>query len=86
MTMEANTPEQKPVNLKSLTSLKGFTQSEIWPMYANLILSDTTDEDVQRVNKMIIDEWSNAALILIKDKAWRIVKNVPKGQNLSKYI
>lgn len=72
--------------LQDVTDLNGFTQAEVFPMYANLITDNPPDHEVVRVNKMIIDRWSNAALILIKDRAWRVLHNVPKYKKLSDYL
>ena len=74
------------MKLQELQNLNGLTQAEVFPMYANLIVDNPCNSEVIRVNHLIISKWNNAVLILIKDKAWRIVNSVPKGQHLSKYI
>jgi hypothetical protein len=77
----------KPLpRLQDISNLSGLTQSEVVPMYAHLIIDSPPDSEIVRINKMIIDHWSNAALILIKDKAWRSVRNVPKYKRLADYL
>jgi hypothetical protein len=78
-----NESGEKPTKLTELKSLDGYVQAEIFPMYANLIVDGATDEEIIRINQMIIAKWSNAALILIKDKAWRIVNQTKKYHRLT---
>jgi hypothetical protein len=71
------------MTLLELENLGGLTQQEVIPMYANLITThNIPDGEIGRVNAMIMNKWSNSGLILIKDKAWRIVKQLKKGQHM----
>ena len=63
------------MKLQEITDLNGITQAEVIPMYANIILSGVSDKEIFRINKMIIERWSNSALVRIKDKAWKITRS-----------
>lgn len=70
------------MKLQELKNLNGLVQSEVIAMYANLITeSNMPNEEIARINQMILDKWSNSGLIFIKDRAWRIVKGLKKGQH-----
>lgn len=48
------------------------------PIYVNLIKSNPNQEEIIKINNMIIERWSSSALIYIKDKAWKIVEQANK--------
>ena len=62
------------MKLIKMTDLNGLLQAEIVPKYAVLIMDNPNDEDIVRVNKMIISKWSESGLLRIKEKAWKMVR------------
>lgn len=57
-----------------LTDVAGMTRDAIIPFYESLIRSNATDEEVVRVNQLILSKWTSSGLIYIKEKAWKRLK------------
>ena len=54
-----------------LVEVASLTRNEVVPHYRKLILSRPSDEEVIRVNQLILSKWKPSGLIYIKEKAWR---------------
>lgn len=54
-----------------LTDVTDLTRDNIVPYYRHLIKNDATDEEVKRVNQLILSKWKVSGLIYIKEKAWK---------------
>jgi hypothetical protein len=54
--------------LKDVTNL---TRDQVVPYYRHLILNAVSDEEVKRVNQLILSKWKVSGLIYIKEKAWK---------------
>lgn len=52
--------------------LQSMVRDEMVPVYTAMLFDNVHPDQVQRINSLIIKRWSNAALIYIKDKAWKI--------------
>jgi hypothetical protein len=58
--------------LHPLTSVDGMTRNEVVPYYTYLILCERhADDEVVRVNQLILSKWTHAGLLYIKEKAWK---------------
>lgn len=62
--------DAKPV----LADVAGMTRDAVVPFYERLIRSNPTDEEVLRVNQLILSKWTSSGLLYIKDKAWKRLK------------
>jgi hypothetical protein len=56
---------------------KTNTRDVIVPLYVRLIRYPFADEIVGEVNRAIIARWSVAALVYIKDRAWKALRQQP---------
>jgi len=56
--------------MKTLTDVSQMTRNDVVPYYRDLILSESTNEEVVRVNQLILSKWTSSGLIYIKNKAW----------------
>lgn len=54
-----------------LTDVTNLTRDDVVPYYRKLINLACSDEEIQRVNKLILTKWTVSGLIYIKEKAWR---------------
>jgi hypothetical protein len=54
-----------------LAEVASLTRDEVVPHYRKLILSKPTDEEVKRVNQLILSKWKPSGLIYIKELAWK---------------
>lgn len=61
-------------NDSPLTEVRTLTRDEVVPYYVHLILSDAPDEEIKRVNKLILTKWTSSGLLYIKEKAWAKVE------------
>lgn len=52
--------------------LKDMTRNDVVPIYVKILEDGISRDQIARINNLIIKRWSNAALIYIKDKAWKI--------------
>lgn len=57
-----------------LTDVSKLTRDRVVPYYIDLICMNRTDEEVIRVNQLILSKWKPSGLIYIKEKAWRYVE------------
>ncbi|QKZ15164.1 hypothetical protein [Spirosoma sp. KUDC1026] len=64
--------------MEALTSesIKKMKRDDVVPYYVDMIKQDAAtgefgSEECKRINNLIIDRWSVAALIYIKEKAWK---------------
>ena len=55
-------------------------RDDILPAYIKLIKTNASNTEVQKLNEFIINKWSNAALIYIKEKAWKFVNDELKNK------
>lgn len=60
-------------NLK-LMDVTDMTRDAVVPYYERLIKENATDEEVVRVNQLILSKWTPSGLIYIKEKAWKRLK------------
>ena len=58
-----------------LADVAGMTRDAVVPFYERLIKSNPTDEEVVRVNQLILSKWTPSGLIYIKEKAWQSLKH-----------
>ena len=58
-----------------LADVAGMTRDAVVPFYERLIKSNPTDEEVVRVNELILSKWTPSGLIYIKEKAWQNLKH-----------
>jgi hypothetical protein len=60
---------------KKLTDLSGMRRIDVVPYYVTLIKgeADPSSTEVVRINSLIMEKWSPAALLYIKEKAWKVV-------------
>jgi hypothetical protein len=60
-----------------LANVDLLTRNDVVPFYAELIKSNPNpnNEEVLRVNNLILSKWSNSGLIYIKEKAWKKLKS-----------
>lgn len=61
--------------------LKDMTRNDVVPVYVKMLQENISDDQVVRINGLIIKRWSASALIYIKDKAWKIYD--PDGSKFS---
>ena len=54
-----------------LAEVASLTRNEVVPYYRKLILSNPSDEEVLRVNQLILSKWKPSGLIYIKELAWK---------------
>jgi hypothetical protein len=64
-----------------IKSIKGLTKNHLATTYAELILSNPSDDEVIRINNLILTRFSNRGLADIKDRAWKIVEWVRSKSN-----
>jgi hypothetical protein len=57
-----------------LADVAGMTRDAVVIFYERFIRSNPTDEEVVRVNQLILSKWTSSGLIYIKDKAWKRLK------------
>ena len=62
--------------MQPLTQVKDKTRNDIVPYYVDLIKTDPSNDEVVRVNQLILSKWKPSGLIYIKEKAWKIVDNI----------
>ena len=55
----------------ALTDVSTMTRNEVIPFYKRLIISEPTNEEVIRVNQLILSKWTSSGLVYIKEKAWK---------------
>jgi hypothetical protein len=55
-----------------LTQVNTLTRDQVVPFYIDLILYGK-DDDVKRVNELILSKWKTSGLIYIKEKAWKTI-------------
>ena len=55
----------------ALTDVSTMTRNEVIPFYKRLISSEPTNEEVIRVNQLILSKWTSSGLVYIKEKAWK---------------
>lgn len=63
------------IQMYDLTKMKRL---DVVPLYVELIkrtVAKPFSDEVKTFNAMIINRWSNAGLIFIKEHAWKIVRN-----------
>lgn len=65
-----------------LDNVSNMVRSEVVPYYIDLIISNASDNEVIRVNKLILSKWSNSGLLYIKDKAHSAVLSMVKDGSL----
>lgn len=58
-------------NSAELTDLSKMTRDEVVPYYLSMLPSAVPQAEIIRVNQLIIRRWSNAALVYIKEAAWK---------------
>lgn len=56
---------------QELINVSGLTRAEIVPYYTLLIVSDSSDDEVKRINNLILSKWSKSGLVWIKERAWK---------------
>jgi hypothetical protein len=60
--------------MDKLTDVSNLTRAEVVPYYTQLILNNHqpgNDEEVKRVNQLILSKWKVSGLIYIKENAWK---------------
>lgn len=56
--------------MDSLTEVESLTRDQVVPYYKGLILTNAPDDEIKRVNKLILSKWTSSGLNYIKEKAW----------------
>jgi hypothetical protein len=56
---------------QDLKEVQSLTRDQVVPYYVNLIVSNASEADIQRVNRLILSKWTSSGLNYIKEKAWR---------------
>jgi hypothetical protein len=56
---------------QDLKEVQSLTRDQVVPYYVNLIVSNASESDIQRVNRLILSKWTSSGLNYIKEKAWR---------------
>lgn len=62
--------------MKKITDVSNLTRAEIVPYYTYLIISDPSDEEIKRMNDLILTKWKVSGLIYIKEKAWKVANSL----------
>ena len=60
-------------NHKELTDVSLLTRDQVVPYYEHLICHKAPNEEVGRINQLILSKWSISGLLYIKKKAWKNV-------------
>ena len=63
---------------RSVPDISKLNRDQVVGLYADFIISVPDDEDVVEFNKLIIEKWSNKALVYIKNKAWKLIETTNK--------
>jgi len=63
------------INSESLHDVSAMVRKDVIPYYVDLILNAPQDEII-RVNNLILSKWTASGLLFIKDRAWKIVNNL----------
>ena len=71
--LERKEIEIKPELYTLLCVVADKTRNDIVPYYISLIRDRASDEEVIRVNQLILTKWTHRGLLYIKDKAWRFL-------------
>jgi hypothetical protein len=58
-----------------LPDISKLTRDQVVPIYVDHITSDPPEHITKALNELIIERWSNKALIYIKEKAWKEIRN-----------
>lgn len=56
---------------KKLVNLHYMTRDDVVPFYKDLIARQAPDEEVKRINNLILSKWKPSGLIYIKERAWK---------------
>jgi hypothetical protein len=59
--------------LVPIRDVKNLTRDMIVPYYAYMIRSGVDQDEVIRMNMLILSKWTSAGLEYIKNKAWKMV-------------
>jgi len=55
---------------RKLVNLHYMKRNDVVPFYRSLIVTNADDNEVKRVNQLILSKWKPSGLIYIKEKAW----------------
>jgi hypothetical protein len=50
----------------------GLVRAEVVPFYVRMLVGGCAPDQIARINKLIINRWSVAGLIYIKEQAWKM--------------
>lgn len=59
------------ISSPKLTEVRSLTRDNVVPYYRRLILTNASDEEIVRVNKLILSKWTSSGLNYIKERAWK---------------
>jgi hypothetical protein len=59
-----------------LTDVSNLTRDQVVPFYTYQIITHNSDEEVKRLNDLILSKWSKSGLIYIKEKAWKLAAHL----------